>query len=254
MKILVTFALENEFAPWRKMRGFSKVSAGAWDHSYREKVGDTEVRVFLTGAGRFAAQREASVAFGEIPDVCIVSGLSGGLRSDHLLGAVLAARSVTDATGSKVYYCDPDLLSSAAAVGAKRVDRFLTADHVVGTAAEKHELGASADAADMESLWILAAAAEREVPAIVIRAISDTVDSDLPLDFNRIFNERGAVSIPRVVGQLATRPMQVGGLIRLAHDSERAASNLASFLDSFVQSLTAPPPTENAKAAALSVS
>jgi hypothetical protein len=52
---------------------------------------------------------------------------------------------------------------------------------------------------------------------------------------------------------LATRPLQVGGLIRLAHDSERAASNLAAFLDSFMQSLTAPPLIENAKSAAMAL-
>ncbi len=75
----------------------------------------------------------------------------------------------------------------------------------------------------------------------------------MPLDFDRVFNKRGAVSIPKVIGQLATHPLKMGGLIRLAHDSERAASNLARFLDSFVQSLTAPPLRENAKAAALSV-
>jgi hypothetical protein len=45
----------------------------------------------------------------------------------------------------------------------------------------------------------------------------------------------------------------VGGLLRLANDSERAAANLARVLDSFVISVTNPPLVENAKAAALSV-
>lgn len=235
------------------MRSFAKVSAGAWDHSYRGHIGDIEVRILLTGAGRFAAQRAAAIAFGEVPDVCIVSGLSGSLRPEHSLGAVLAARQVADATGSKLIYADPELVSTAVSLGAKRVERFLTSDHVVGSAAEKQQLGSSADAVDMESLWILSAAAHHRVPSLAVRAISDGADSSLPLDFDRIFNERGAVSIPKVIGQLATRPLKVGGLIRLAHDSERAASNLARFLDSLVQSLTAPPLLENAKAAALAL-
>jgi adenosylhomocysteine nucleosidase len=250
---LVTFALENEFAPWRKIRNFAKVSADRWDHSYRAKIEDMDVRVFLTGAGRFAAQRASGIAFEDVPDVCIASGLAGSLRPEHALGSVLAARSVTDANGSKLIYADSELLSSAVSLGAKRAERFLTSDHVVGTAAEKQSLGISADGVDMESLWILSVAAERGIPALAVRAVSDTVDSDLPLDFDRIFNDRGAVSIPKVIGQLAKRPAQLGGLLHLAHDSERAASNLAGFLDGFVQSLTAPPTLANAKSAALAI-
>ncbi|HEY2108646.1 MAG TPA: hypothetical protein VGH17_02025 [Candidatus Acidoferrales bacterium] len=253
MKILVTFALENEFAPWRRMRNFKRVATDQWDHSYREQVGEAYVRVFLTGAGRFAAQRAAAIAFEELPDICIVSGLSGALRQEHSLAKPLAARNITDAHGAKVHSSHPDLLAAAAAAGSKLVDRFLTADHVVANAEEKRKLGSHADAVDMESFWVLSAAADRGVPAVAIRAISDTVDSDLPLDFSRVFNEQGAVSVPKVIGQLATNPSKVGGLLRLAHDSERAASNLARVLDSFVTSVTNPPLVENAKAAALSV-
>ncbi len=173
MKILVTFALENEFAPWRKMRNFAKVSVDAWDHSYRAQIDDADVRVFLTGAGRFASQRAAEIAFGEIPDVCIVSGLSGSLRAEHPVGAVVVARQITDSTGSKLIYADPELLSAAVNERAKPVERFLTSDHVVGGAAEKQQLGASADAVDMESLWVLSAAAHHGVPACAVRAISD---------------------------------------------------------------------------------
>ena len=91
------------------------------------------------------------------------------------------------------------------------MERFLTSDHVVGGAAEKQQLGASADAVDMESLWILSAAAQHGVPACAVRAISDAADASMPLDFDRVFNKRGAVSIPKVIGQLATHPLKMGG-------------------------------------------
>lgn len=235
------------------MRNFKRVATDQWDHSYREQVGETYVRVFLTGAGRFAAQRAAAIAFEELPDICIVSGLAGALRSEHSLANTLAARNITDAHEAKVRLSHPDLLATAAAAGSKLVDRFLTTDHVVLSAEEKRELGSHADAVDMESFWVLSAAADRGVPVVAIRAISDTVDSNLPLDFSRVFNEQGAVSVPKVIGQLATHPSKVGGLLRLAHDSERAATNLARVLDLFVISATNPPLVENANAAALSV-
>jgi adenosylhomocysteine nucleosidase len=253
MKILVTFALENEFAPWRRIRDFKRVATDQCDHSYREQIGEVSVRVVVTGAGRFAAQRAAGIAFEERPDICIVSGLSGALRPEHGLAKTLVARNVTGSNGAKSHSAHPDLLATAAVSGAKLVDRFLTSDHVVAAAEEKRKLGGHADAVDMESLWVLTAAAERYVPGIAIRAISDTVDSNLPLDFGRVFNEQGAVSIPKVIGQLARHPSKVGGVLRLANDSERAAANLARVLDSFVCSVTNPPLLENAKAVALSV-
>jgi Phosphorylase superfamily len=235
------------------MRNFKRVAADQWDHSCREQIGESSVRVFLTGAGRFAAQRAAGIALEEQPDICIVSGLSGALRPEHALAKTLVARKVTDPNGAKSHPSHPDLLVTAVAAGAKSVDRFLTSDHVVADSEEKRRLGSHGDAVDMESFWVLAAAAERGVPAVAIRAVSDTVDSNLPLDFSLVFNGQGAVSIPKVIGQLAKHPSKVGGLLRLANDSERAAANLARVLDLFVVSVTNPPLAENAKAAALSV-
>ncbi len=83
----------------------------------------------------------------------------------------------------------------------------------------------------MESLYILAAAAQRGIRIVAIRAISDGVDSTLPLDFNSVFNESGAVSIPKVIGQVVRKPGRIPGLIRLANESERAATGLAQFLE-----------------------
>ena len=114
VKILVTFALENEFAPWRKMRSFARVAAEQWDHSYRKDFDGANVRVFLTGAGRFAAQREASIALEEPADICIAAGLSGGLRPEYRAGRVLTARQVANANGFLL--ADPDLVSAAGAL------------------------------------------------------------------------------------------------------------------------------------------
>ncbi|HTW22915.1 MAG TPA: hypothetical protein VMD78_04910 [Candidatus Baltobacteraceae bacterium] len=253
MKILVTFALENEFAPWRKMRRFQRACVDAWDHTYVAKVGPADVRVVLTGAGRFAVQQSLRNAFDQAPDVCIVSGLAGALKPDYRPGAILAARTVADLYGTRLMRGDGELISKAGECGARIVEKFLVSDRVVSTADEKKALGASGDAVDMESLYILAAAAHSDVPAVAIRAISDDVGSNLPLDFDRTFNERGAVSVPRVLKQLVARPHRIGGLIRLAHESERAAAALAGFLDAYVQRVTPSPLPEIAKAEALAI-
>jgi adenosylhomocysteine nucleosidase len=106
---------------------------------------------------------------------------------------------------------------------------------------------------DMESVYVLAAAWQHGARAIAIRAVSDAADSDLPLDFNRVFSERGGVSVPKVVGQLVRRPGRLPGLLRLANDSERAASALAQFLDAYLLQMEAGPTPEMAKAEELAV-
>ena len=253
LNILVTFALENEFAPWRKLRKFQRVCVDDWDKTFVARVGDASVRVILTGAGRFASQRAMDQAFSEMPDACIVSGLAGALKADYLPGRVLAAKTVANLPGTRILRSDSELLSRAATSGAKVADRILVSDRVIATAAEKKQLGTSGDAVDLESLWVLAAAAQRSVRAVVIRAISDSADADLPLDFDRIFDQRGKVSLVKVIGQLARKPQRIGALLRLANDSERAAGALATFLDAYIESLSSQPLDEFAKAESLAV-
>ena len=59
MKILVTFALENEFAPWRALRDFREDTWGEAD-VYRARIGAAEVGVILTGAGPKQAHLETA--------------------------------------------------------------------------------------------------------------------------------------------------------------------------------------------------
>lgn len=253
MRVLVTFALESEFAPWRKRRRFQRVPVGEWDRTYQAMIGEADVWAVVTGAGRFAVQRSLERAFDTPPDVCIASGLSGGLKPQHRPGAILAARVVADVSGTRLVRSDGELIAEAAECEAKLVEKFIVSGRVIATAEEKRSLGESGDAVDMESLYVLGAAAHHGVRGVAIRAISDGVESDLPLDFTRTFNERGAVSVPRVLGQIAAKPHRIVGLMRLAHDSEKAAQALARFLDAYIRDISADPLTEIAKAEAIAL-
>ena len=75
----------------------------------------------------------------------------------------------------------------------------------------------------------------------------------LALVLDRVFNERGEVSVPKVIGQLVRRPGRLPGLLRLANESERAASTLAHFLDAYLQKIASGPSPELAKAEALAI-
>jgi len=221
---------------------------------YEANVGTAEVRVVVTGVGRFAAQRSiAQELSAASTEACISAGLAGSLKAAYQLGEVLVARAASDSTGAHLIYSDPQLLGHAVKAGARRVEKFIVTDHVVSTIEEKKSLGASGDAVDMESLYILSASAHAKIPAVAIRSVSDGLDSNLPLDFNRVLNERGEVSVPKVMRQLLARPQRLGGLLKLAHQSERAASALVEFLDDYVQEISGDPLERIAKADAIAI-
>jgi nucleoside phosphorylase len=236
MKILVTFAIENEFAPWRRIRDFRR-AAVAQPSIYEARIGPADLRVFLTGMGAQHARRTVQVALADGADMCISTGLAGALQLRHRIGDVVVARAVHSAGAEALVKSDTKLRRAATLCGAREVNAFLSADRAVLTAKEKGRLAFSADAVEMESYAILCEAQSHHIPAVAVRAIGDTATQDLPLDFNRTVGAKGQISIPRVFGQLARNPRRLPGLVRLSRDTQRAATSLASFLDLFVEAL-----------------
>lgn len=241
MKILVTFALENEFAPWRSMRRFRQAQWGK-AAAYFTEIGGVEVGVVLTGVGpRIAALRAQDVMRAEADSIqlCISSGLAGALRSDHTIGQVLVARGVRSDTpgresNTNTLECSGALLSFAEESGATIVGRFYTSERAIGTPEEKEHLSQLADAVEMESFGVLSESAAAGIPGIAIRAISDLAQETLPLDMNEVFTNKGEVSVPRVLRQVARHPGAMPGLVKLGKQSKAAAESLARFLDSYV--------------------
>ena len=236
MRVLVTFAVEAEFAPWRKRRGFERIAKGKVQF-YRARVDHSEVNVLLTGVGGKNAWLEAmKVIWGEV-DICISSGLAGALRPGYHRGDVLAAKEVQAVDGKRVVAADRQLVRLAEEHGACAVDSFYSADHVIGLAAEKRELGRRADAVDMESAEVLYETVALGARGIAIRGISDAADEDLPLDFNRVMTSTGEVSVLRVLGEIVRHPLSTVALVRFGNQSRAAAEKLAAFLDRYVQAV-----------------
>jgi len=72
------------------------------------------------------------------------------------------------------------------------------------------------------------------VPAVSVRAISDTVDEDLPFDFGRVIRPDGRISYGRLLLRVAAHPRRLPAMISFGKKSEKAAHNLADFLDRYV--------------------
>ena len=232
----MTFALEFEFAPWRNLRRFDQTAFGD-QIVHTARVGSSEVCVAITGVGCGHAERVATAVLASLPDICISAGLAGALAQTHSVGELLGASKVVSSSESAVLTSDVRLLDFAASCGAKRVPAFVTSATVVLTPGEKRRLAAVAAAVEMESYGVLKAASTLGIPAVAIRAVSDDVDQNLPLDFNRVIGRQGRLSKPKLLAQLAARPHRLPALLRLGRSSRRAAHRLAAFLDAYVDVL-----------------
>jgi adenosylhomocysteine nucleosidase len=134
---------------------------------------------------------------------------------------------------------DVSLVGAATRCGAVAVDSFWTAKRVVTSPEEKSRLGRMADAVDMESHPIMSEARRRGAPAVAVRAISDTADQSLPLDFDRAIDENGNIDWLPALAQVAASPRSIPQLMRFGWDSSRAARKLAYFLDGYLTCLKA---------------
>jgi adenosylhomocysteine nucleosidase len=235
MKILVTFAVKAEFAAWQRRRDF-RPAAAEWPR-YEAEFGGARVRVILTGMGCEHALQAARSVLRDRPDICISTGLAGALRSEFRTGDILAARLVSEIGEPVAVASHRELLSTAVDCGARQIERLATSRTIVARAEHKRLMGSDADAVEMESYTILAEAARYGVPAIAVRAVSDTVDFDMPYDFESARNARGQIRVGSILAQVLRHPSGLPALLTLARDCRIASRRLADFLDAFTGTL-----------------
>lgn len=247
MRILVTFAVEAEFAPWRKRHGFVRekitmpglpLDRAAYE-IFEGDVGGIDVDVLLTGIGWEnlfvnVAHRALRDLLKRKPDCCVSSGLAGGLNDQFHVGDVVAASQLVLRQDMDRVLSDRRLMKVAEKCGAKVANTLITESHIIGESSTKSAMSKFGDLVDMESYHILQVVSGTHIPAIGVRGISDAVGDDLPLDFNRIIQRNGRIRKLQLVGELARNPHKIGPLVSFGRRSSKAAHSLADFLDRFV--------------------
>ena len=249
MRILVTFAVAAEFAPWQKRHDFSLVQLADLT-TYQAEIAGASVVVLLTGMGGARAGsatlgiQTAATESGRFFEVCVSTGLAGALQPEIRAGEIVVAselrtRAVSADLPKSEISCDRELMALAKKCGARGVRAFYEEDHIVITAAEKLRLSSSADVVDMESFEVISECLVWGTRGVAVRAISDTSEDDLPLDLNLAVTRAGDISLKRMLGQVLRQPKSVPGLLRFGRQSHKAAGSLGSFLDSFIPQLAA---------------
>ncbi|MBI5411049.1 MAG: hypothetical protein HZA21_03560 [Nitrospirae bacterium] len=219
--------------------------------------GNCRLYAFQTGVGAVKAGAVCREALACQPfDLAISSGFACALTPSHI-GDLLIGTDVIMANGDAPLVAQVAQMEAvpcaeqprAAAIRAARdaglvwqAGRFVTASQVLWRADEKRQVAAATGAVglDMESSAVGAAAAERQVPFAIVRAASDLLDEDLPLDFNLFLGSIGPVGIGRWLRGASlclARPSCLAGLNRLRRQSAVASQRLTRFFERFLDDL-----------------
>jgi len=158
----------------------------------------------------------------------VTLGFAGALVDSLALGEIVIADRILDQQSRERFDCDGELFPLAK---ARRGDLLSTAG-VIASGAEKRRLAEEwgAVAADMESAGVARAAAQAGVPFCAIRAITDTSEQSISIDFARCRSEHKGLSARKVVREAMRTPRGVRDLWRLAYGAHVAARSLAAAL------------------------
>jgi adenosylhomocysteine nucleosidase len=212
MPTLICFALKEEAAP------FHKIAAR-----------HPGVVTLIVGIGRANAEQSVrSFLTSGLPALVLTCGFAGGLNPDLKLGEVVFEPAEPAANDSK-------LVAALLSAGAKPV-KFFCADRIATTVAEKQALRAQtgADAVEMESAAIHAVCAEKNIPCVTVRVISDTAHEDLPLDFNALAKPDKNLDFGKLALAIAKSPRKIPALMQLQKKTKFAAEKLAGALEKII--------------------
>ncbi|MGQ0554321.1 MAG: phosphorylase family protein [Nitrospiraceae bacterium] len=209
-------------------------------------VGDREYCLAQTGVGlEKAGQSAAQLLDSQSFSLVVSTGFACALIAADI-GALLVGREVVycgnhgdkpsevlDVPGDER---DLAVTSVENLVPSEHIGRFVSTDHIIGSAREKQRfaLRTQAIGLDMESSALAAEAQRAQVPFVIIRSVSDLLDEDLPLDFNLFLRPTGWL---KGIETILAAPSCLLGLGRLRRQSLVAAETLTSFFRSYVAAM-----------------
>ncbi|HLG13238.1 MAG TPA: hypothetical protein VJH03_01775 [Blastocatellia bacterium] len=217
--VAIVAALDRELGPLR-----SRASA--------------DLALIVTGEGAANVDRKLREWLRRVnPRAVIGLGFAGALSESLRAGDLIV---VTEVRGSFSAHSSPELAAAARKVSVEGVAVHhgvaISVDRVVCEAAGKRALAkqllpGETGCVDMESAALARVCAEFGVPVLTVRAITDLVAEDLPVDFNRCRSSDGRVSELRVVTEALLHPRSIKGLLELRRRSRVSSERLALFVE-----------------------
>ena len=244
-RIAIFAALRWECRPvLRQMRQVSRERAGDFT-VWRGVTSRHEVLLVKTGMGIKQAEAAARAICDRRQFALFMStGCAGALAADLAPGDVAVATAVVGSDSREHFDTHPvhrERAQRAAERAALRVvrGRVLCSPQALGTAEDKRAAAArhGALAVEMECTSIAAAAAERGIPFVSVRAVLDTAGTELRHAGRFIEPQTGAVKPLALAGYLATHPGAVADLLAMQRMMRAAQTSLERFFAAWFAAL-----------------
>jgi len=134
------------------------------------------------------------------------------------VGQIVVSNRISTTDGEELTV---DIGMTPDAAHGLHVGRTLTVDHIVREVTEKQALAerTSAIAVDMETHAVASVCHERKTRFVAVRAVSDDLSEDLPVEILSVLGDTGAVRFGAVIGALWNRPGSYKDLWRLRGNS-----------------------------------
>jgi adenosylhomocysteine nucleosidase len=235
----IVFALTQESGCFLDMLSQVRVTRGDGFTVRRGRLGERYVVLVESGLGRpRAAKATHALIDAYRPRLVVSSGFAGGLDGRLKRYELIAADSLVSAEGGEITLDPAPIAPWLKEVSDLHRGRLLTLDRIVRTSEEKRLLGEKhrALAVDMESFAVADVCRERNVPFLVVRAISDAVTDELPKDIGHLLSRKTfAGQLGAAVGSVFRRPAAAKDLFKLHQSALESSARLAKFLAKLVE-------------------
>jgi len=236
----VVAAMPEELAPLVAGIPSLRGRRARYGRSLRGRLGDAEVVLACTGEGRERAMRGTVEVLDSYPvDLLLGVGTAGGLTPALESGTLVVASRLHDGEGP-VARPDPGWVDRALAHRGTVEGTVLTSERILCSAAEKaaahSRMAANGPAVvDLESAAFATAAARAGVPCLIVRAVCDAAEDDLPFDLNLCRGKDGRIDRFAVMRQAVFSPGAARELLRLRKRVAAASEQLARFVLEILQ-------------------
>ena len=184
----------------------------------------SSIVMVANGPGRVRAAAAARLVDGPF-DAIVSTGFCGGTNPSLRVGDIAVGSEVRTETRNFAVSV-PDGPQPA------MTGPIVSQDGVACTAQDKQRLGAAgAIAVEMEAASVAAFAEQTATPFYCIRVVSDTVEEDMPLDFNRYRTADGDFDRKAIAFAALRRPFsRIPALRQLQRNCQIATESLGAFL------------------------
>lgn len=220
--ITIVSALPEEIRPLVREWSLARNRSGARLRIWKGTRSGRSVVVACTGSGSQRAEHGLTSVLQQVdPAEILFVGIAGGLTKDLSIGDVVVAERIQPRDNQALVTPRADWYRRLVDLEGIRTATFVSSLRVVTSPEEKltlgrrHRVSSEPVVVDMESESWASVANLRAIPYALARAVSDTVEDQLPAVIEGAMRDDGSISKAKVLAGAAREPSAVPHLRQL---------------------------------------